>query len=280
MKIVYVYGGLGYIGLSVCLMLKSLNYKVFCINRKASSTRLVDKANYLAQNKIYVIDKEATDLSVFKKRKPNLIINLIQSTGRNLDTLLDNDLKIHTLLLNYLSKNNLAAGYIYISNHEQKSQIGAIKTAMDAISEYFRNSNNKLKISSICMSPIIDVGMNCRQTAGAVMYHFARTNQKYCPNKEFIHPIDKKKAVLFISTCAHSYLNGLSIKDRYILKGDEKLDYNQLLDKENEHKNIYQWIKSDIVKQNKLIDKRIHIEFWATFIIVILTFFALYCIAF
>ena len=93
---------------------------------------------------------------------------------------------------------------------------------------------------------IIDVGMIVIKLR-VINTIITRTNQKYCPNKEFIHP--DKKSYLFISSCAHSYLNGLPVNDKYILKGDEKLDYNQLLDKENEHKNIYQWIKSDIVKK-------------------------------
>lgn len=280
MKTVFVYGGLGYIGVSLCLVLKSMGYKVFCINRNASSVRLSSRVNYLTSQKVYIIDKSATDLSIFKHRTPNLIINLIQSSSTTLDKFLHNDLKIHTLLLDHLYKKSITAGYIYISNPEEKSQVGAIKTAMDALSEYYRNLNREITITSICLSPIIDIGMNSRQTVGKVMYHYARHQKKYSPNSEFIEPINKDKAIHFISTLAHAYLNGYPLKEKYYIKGDKKMSYQELLEKETEYQPVYNWIKDQIIKKDLISEKKKNAQFWASIIILVLALLAFICVAF
>ena len=260
---IIIFGGLGFVGLPLCITLSRLNYRVICVNRNADNPNLFKRVHPLKENNVIVVDSTIIDSTVISEYKPQLIINLIQSRYQDsLHLLLDNDIKVHQYLLDRCKKEKVI--YMYASNQENTTVIGTAKKLMDVISDYYRN-NNSMIISSICLAPIIDSEMDNRQYIGRALFTAVEnkeivngapitrkttvenkeivngapiTRKTAVENKEIVNgriaPITRKTAVEFIACISHGALAGdLPLQDKYTVCGPFEYSFDDMITKNN-----------------------------------------------
>lgn len=161
-KTILIYGGLGLIGYHLTRAL-SPKYKVICIVRTIKSGFYRERLATVSSAGAKVIESDVIARDDFKKYKPDVCINLIQTkeavTIGNLNYYIKKEVDIHQKLLSRIAKMHRPITYLHITNIEINTPRGAMCRLMDTISDIYREQKG-LNIITINMAPIISNQFN------------------------------------------------------------------------------------------------------------------------